>query len=240
MEHLELTFQFDNIEQTLTRFNGLSINQLGKFLNGLSKTLSSDENSVVLSEIKGNCYAPILTTTSPTQFEKIKTLHSVIAEGRFSSLTKQEKQYARILSDLVSDGLILNVYDRQKSFFKTIEKFSPEMSYPYYFETNSVIGVITRIGSRNIETKNTIIISSYPLEIEINAQQESILKNLYKADVIEFYMTEKINKDTNKAESSVLDHFHVIKDNQGFYKEMLMLRENHGSYFSNSNEHDGE
>lgn len=216
----------------MTRYNGLPINQLAKFLQALSKTLSSDEDEIVLSEIKGNCYAPVISTQSKTQYEKIKTLHSVIAEGNYGALTKNEKSYAKTLSEIMAKSIILNVYNSEKTFFKTIENIGDTNVFKHYYSTTSKRGYLTKIGSRNFDSKSSIFITSYPNEIEIDAHQDAVLKNYYKENLIEFYLTERINKETKKIEHAVLDEFKILDKTANFYDSILLFREKHGAYFS--------
>ena len=232
MEHFELTFRFDNLEQTMTRYNGLPINQLAKFLQALSKTVSSEEDSIVLSEIKGNCYAPVISTPSRTQYDRIKSLHTQIADGNFDALNKNERYYARILSEIVNKSITLNVYNSEKTFFKTIEHIGDTNVFKHFYATTSKKGYLTKIGSRNFDSKSSIFITTYTNEIEINAQQDAELKDYYKGDFIEFYITEKINKETDKIEHAVLDDFRILDKAANFYSNILMLREKHGEYFS--------
>ena len=236
MENFELTFRFDNLEQTLTRHNGLPIIQLARILQALSRALSKDENNLVLSEIKGNCYAPVISTPSQTEYEKIKTLHAVIAEQHYSVLTKSERAYASVLAEVVKTGIILNVYDTQKTFFKTIDQISDAIVYKHFYATTSKKGYLTKIGGRNLDSKNTIFITSYPNEIEINAQQDATLKQYYKESLIEFYITEKVNKETNKIDQAVLDDFKIIDQTDNFYERIKGAREKYGTYFTEINE----
>ena len=236
MENFELTFQFDDLEQTLTRFNGLSISQLAKILQALSKTLSNDEDSVVLSEIKGNCYAPVISTNNRSTFEQIKIVHTVIAENNYNTLTKDEKSYAKVLSDIIAKGYILNVYNENKSYYKKIEKVAQEDIFKHYYSTDAKRGYLTRIGSRDLDSKKTIFISSYPNEIEIDNIQETVLTQYFKNTLIEFYITEKINKETKKVENVTLDSLEVIKNTNSFYDNVETTRLKHGEFFANFND----
>jgi hypothetical protein len=235
MEYFEITFRFNNENKSLTRFDGLSINILADFLKSLydvSKGVADGE--LVLSEIKGNCYAAVCSSPNITTIEYIQTLHSHISSENFSSLKFKEREYSKKIMDILSDNLVLNVYNKDKTFYKTIQPTKKKYtSFPYYFETDLVKGVLTRIGGRNINTKNSILISTYSGEIEINEQQDNRLKNYYKNGLIDFYITKKINKDTLKVESTVLDDFMILEpENISFTKTLEKIRNNHGAYFS--------
>ena len=126
---------------------------------------------------------------------------------------------------------MLSVYDNNKDFYKRLDKIQPPVSFPYYYTTNVAKGFLTRIGSRNLESENSIFISTYPNEIKINSSQDEALRPFYKNQPIEVYITEKINKDSKKVENAVLDHFEVVEE-KSFYKSIAMVREKFGEYFA--------
>lgn len=231
MEHFELTFRFDDVEQSMTRFNGLSIAQLSKFLSALSKMQPDNGEDLVLSEVKGNCYAPVISTTSRTQYEQIKSLHGALAKREYNSLKSSEKYYAKVLNEIVTKGIVLNVYDSKKDFYKTIDFIGDTNKYNHYYSTNSKKGYLTKIGSKNFDSKVTVFVSNYPYEIEIDKQQESLLNAYYKNSLIEFYFTEKINKANLKVEGAVLDSFEVMNQ-PDFYDSITAFRDKYGTYFN--------
>ena len=58
MEYFDFTLRFDDEDHSLTSRNGLPIEKLGELLLSLSKAVNSDDkNPLILSEIRGNCYA---------------------------------------------------------------------------------------------------------------------------------------------------------------------------------------
>ena len=233
MDYFDITFRFNDKDKTLSRFNGLSIETLAEFLKSLhTVTKGISEDGLVLSEIKGNCYAIVCSTPSLTTSEYIQTLHSQIASGSFSGLKAKEKEYSYKILDLLDDNLTLNVYNKDKSFYKTIVKTELPKVFPFFHETDSVSGILTRIGGRNINTKNTIMVSSYPGEIEITNHQDKKLKNYYKSGVLEFYITKKINKNTLKVEKTTLDDFIEVKEFPSFVESVLDIQSKYGEYFA--------
>jgi len=235
MKPLSLTFRFDDTNKTLTRFNGLSIETLAKFLKTLNRSVGADEESkLVLSEIKGNCYAPVISMMSKMHYESIKTLHTEIAEGRTNGLNADQRKYYGFLRGLTKTGLNLNIYDREKEFYKTVEELREIDTFPYFFQTNAYRGILTRIGSRNMKSRNTIFISTYPYEIEIDEVQDGALRTHYKQHLLEFYITEKKDKKNGRVESASLDDFRLISKTETapFIETVNFIREKHGDYFS--------
>jgi len=231
IEFFELTFRFNNQDGNMSRFKGLSIQELADFLNALNKAITS-KNQLVVSEIKGNCYAPVVSTPIKTECEELKVLHSEIEKGNYNSLNKNEKIYFNYLGELLKKGYGLSVYDQKKDFYKSIENISIKKHYPHYYSTNEITGVLTQIGSRNLASKNIIFVDSYPTEIKINKTQENQLKEYFKSKKIAFYITEKINKESNKVESAELDSFEVIESEKSFYDSIESVRNKFGDYFS--------
>lgn len=231
MKYFELTFRFDNQDESMTRFDGLPVQELADFLSALNKAVSN-KNHLVLSEIKGNCYAPVISTPNKTEFEELKTLHTEIEKGNYESLKKNEKAYFNHISKLLNKGYGLSIYDKDKNFYKNIETLSVKKHYPYFYHTNEIIGILTQIGSRNLASKNTIYVDSYATEIKINKMQEQQLKEYFKVGKIAFYITEKINKESGKVEFAELDSFEIIAEEKSFYQSIESVRNKYGDYFS--------
>lgn len=231
MDYFELTFRFDDQDNSLTRFEGLSIEDLMRFLKALDGAISSN-NHLVLSEIKGNCYAPVISTPVKTEFEEIKSLHSEIERGNYNSLNKGGKSYFRYISNLLDKGITFSIYDQGKDFYKNIETLPIRKNYPYLYNTNQITGVLTQIGSRNLQSKNIIFVDSYPIEIKISHTQEEQLKDYFKAQKVVFNITEKVNKETGKLEQAELDDFAILKAEKSIYETIDAVREHHGDYFA--------
>lgn len=237
MEYFNVTFKFDNADNTLNRFNGMSIDVLADFLKSLnSVTKGMSDDSLVLSSISGNCYAIELSTPSITTFKHVETLHEQIANENYSALKSNEKMYAKKLTSiLVQHSLVLSVYNADKTFYKTIQQKEMPEIFPYFYETDAICGVLTKIGanSLNVNAKNSIVISSYSGEVEISNAQDNELRKYYKSGVLEFYITKKINRDTQKAEKTTLDDFIVIQQNNNSFTGVISeIRAKHGEYFS--------
>lgn len=230
MDYFELTFRFDNPGESFTRFNGLTIKELAEFLDILSQTMP-EGNKMVLSEVKGNCYAPVISTPVKTEFEQLKSLHSEIEAGNYGGLTSKEKKYYRYLSAYNEKGFDIRVYDDTKTYYKNIVNLVVKEEYPYYYSTAQVTGVLTRIGNRNLDSKNTIIIDNYPYEIEVTREQETRLKSYFKDHRLELNITEKINRENRKIMQAVLNSFDVITEEISFYEKVEQVRERYGANF---------
>lgn len=232
MKYFELTFRFDDRNQSLSRFEGFSIQELAEFLKMLSKAVS-DNNQLVLSEVKGNCYAPVISTPIATEYEELKSLHTEISNGNYEGLNKNEQTYYRYLSGILGEGKSLKVYDSEKQYYTNIETLPSKQSHPYFYSTTQIEGVLTQIGSRTLNSMNTIFVDTYPIEIRINQTQEDQLKDHYKRTRLIFNITERIKKETGRAEQAELDYFTPVKE-LSFYESIDRVRNKYGDYFSDS------
>ena len=205
---LELTFRFDDESNSLNRFNGLPIDLFATFLKALSEAVGvKHDHDLVVSEIKGNCYAPVLSTSSATKFAEIKVLHEEISKNNYSNLNQKQKNYAKTLKTVLGNRFYLDVYDLDKKYFKNIKEIKIEDKIKHYYESTSVRGTVTRIGGKSLESKPKILISNYNHDIEISNEQDESLKEHYKKGVLEFYIVQKINVETNNIESTLLEDF---------------------------------
>lgn len=237
MENLELTFRFDDEVNPLTKHIGLPIDIFAQFLSSLAEAMNIKQSKdLVVSEIKGNCYAPVISTSSITKYNELKTLHDQISKNEYGNLNHKQKQYARTLKALLGSTLSLNVYDLNKEFYKTISEITIQNKHPFYYESTSVRGTVTRIGGRFIDSKTKINISNYEHDIEINSQQDENLKEYYKKGILEFYITQKINSEKKNVEYAVLDDFiflySTIDGDRTFSQSLINIREKHGEYFT--------
>lgn len=232
MEYFDLTFRFDNEEQPMSRYNGLPLGELIRFFNALYKTIPGDKSQLVLSEVKGNCYAPVVSTPNPIQYDAIKNLHSRIASGDYGGFNKNERNYTNTIIEMTSGSISLNVYDKEKKFYKSYQKIKPPKEYQHFYETQAIKGVLTRIGGRNLDSKISIFVNTYPHEIIITAAQDKALSANYKSKELEFHITERINKKTEKVDLAVLDSFKVLEASRTLYDNIKEVRKEYGSYFA--------
>ena len=205
-------------------------------MKSLSEAIDAKQTTdIVVSEIKGNCYAPVISTNSITKYVEIKALHEEIATNNYSNLNNKQKDYAKSLKRLLGNKYYLDIYDKDKSYFKTIKDITIENKLNHYFETTAIRGIVTRIGGKTIDSKPKILVSDYPHDIEITNEQDENLKKYYKNGQLEFYISQKINFKTNNIEYAKLEDFVVLNVNQtdtNFATSMFELNKNYGELVS--------
>lgn len=222
-----LTFRFDDENHSLSRENGFPINILSDFLQSLFKVSESLSKDIMLYEVRGNCYAMDIISHDLSVIGYLQDLHDRISENNIISLNRKEIEYTRKIDKILSERKIyLNV--KNDGYNKVIKEIKFPEIYPYHYETDSIKGIIIKIGSKTESSQATIGVSNYPGGIQITTEQERELKSLYKDAFIDFYITKRINTDDGKTEETILDGYRVVKPNN-FYDTIKTIRSKYGS-----------
>lgn len=224
MEFYDFTLRFDNEDHSLTAKNGLPIEKLAELLLSLSKSVNTDEkNPLILSEIRGNCYAIQVTTPIFTVHENLKVVHRKISENDFSGLNNDQKKYASKLKSILGNKLTLSAYDSNKSFEVELSEIVLPAQPEYYYEIGTIYGIITSIGGSAVDGKAVIHVNRVPYDIEISNKQENELLNFYKKDKIRFLIRKKVTTEKKEIVSAKLESFEVIQKND-FVKTVENIR----------------
>jgi len=211
MERYHFTLRFDDELHSLTRFNGLPMQRVGELLVSLSDALGLGKSQqLVLSEVRGNCYALELTTESVVLHESLKVIHQKISNNEYLGLNTEQRKYAHKLKVILGDKLYLKAYDKDKSYEVRVEKIELPPMPAHYYEVGNIYGVITSIGSNTLEGKTHIRINQEDYQIEISAVQEKALLSEYKKNRLLLSVRKKINFETDKIISAELLDFEVL------------------------------
>ncbi len=213
METYQFTLRFDDDLHSLNQYNGLTAQQVGELLTVLSQAMHlNSEQKLILSDIKGNCYALELTTDSISVHENLKVVHRKISENDYSGLGSNEKKYANCLKAIIGNKLNLRAYDKDKAYYVKLDKIELPKEPTHYFEHSVVHGIITSIGGASLDGKAFIKINEENYQIEINVAQEKSLVRYYKAKKIDFSIKKKIDFTSDKIVSAELIDFEVLEE----------------------------
>ncbi len=227
MERYHFTLRFDDDEHSLTAYDGLPAGKVGDLLVALAHALNlKNSKSLVLSEVRGNCYALQLTTESKTIQESLKVIHKQVSENDYKGFTSEERKYVHTLKAILGERLNLSAYDETKQFKVKVEKITIPKNPDYYFETTSTYGIITAIGGATLEGKAHININQEDFKIEISPAQEKELLNYYKKNRISLHIKKKINFETDKISSAELLDFEILSE-KSFAEAAEIFRANH-------------
>ncbi|WP_020600303.1 hypothetical protein [Spirosoma panaciterrae] len=210
MEMYDLTLRFDDHQHTLTAEDGLPIDEVAKILASLSQALGlNKDQKVVLSDVRGNCYALNLSTNSITVHETLKVIHRKISQNDYQGLTTQERQYVATLKSVMRDEYTLDVYDNTKEFRVHVEKVNLPKTPQYYYDRSTVYGVITLIGGQTIDGATYINIGLQNYPIKVTAYQERQLIKYFKQNKILFTINRRIRYDNDAVVSAELETFEI-------------------------------
>jgi len=232
MERYHFILRFDDEQHSLTRFNGLSAHHVGELLVSLSEALNIDKSQMlVLSEIRGNCYALDLTTESLTVHENLKVIHKKISENNYKGLNVKQRKYAQTLKFVMGGRLNMKAYDKDKDYQIMVEEIIIPQTPAHYFEIGTAYGIITFIGGNTLDGKAHIRINQEEYSIEISPRQEQVLLNEYKKSRLRLSVKKKISVETDKVISAELLDFEVLSE-QSFQELAEMFREKHPAAFA--------
>lgn len=213
METYQFILRFDDDLHSLNQYNGLTVQQVGELLIVLSQAMHlTKEQKLILSDIKGNCYALELTTESISVHENLKVVHRKISENDYAGLGSNEKKYANCLKATMGNKLNLRAYDKNKDYYVKLDKIELPKEPTHYFEYSVVHGIITSIGGTSLDGKAFIKINEENYQIEINVAQEKNLVRYYKAKKIDFSIKKKIDFTSDKIVSAELIDFEVLEE----------------------------
>ncbi len=232
MERYHFTLRFDDEQHSLTRFKGLPAQRVGELLVSLSEALNIGKSQMlVLSEIRGNCYALNLTTESLTVHENLKVIHKNISENNYKGLNSVQRKYAQTLKTIMGGQLQMKAYDKDKDFQITVEEIKLPQTPVHYFEIGTAYGIITAIGGNTLDGKAHIRINQEEYNIEITPRQEQDLLSEYKKSRLRLSVKKKISVETDKTMSAELLDFEVLSE-QSFKELAEIFRDKHPAAFS--------
>ena len=211
MENYVFTMRFEDDVNSLSAEMGLPIEKLGELLISLSKAVGLKDESLTLSQIRGNCYAFDLSTINYPIYESLRSIHDRISEKDYSSLNNDQVKYAKKLNVILGDKYRMNVYDSQKTFNIKISKSLVPLRVEFYYEIDDVYGIITSIGGRSIDSQPCIKLSGLNYEIFVTSSQESKLLKFFKNQRILFKLKKKVDFNSEKTISAELIDYEVSK-----------------------------
>lgn len=213
MSTYDFTLRFDDETHSLSVENGIPINKLSELLMSLSKIiLLQKDDKLILSEVRGNCYALKFTTNNEVVQKSLIVVHNKISKNDYFGLNANQRSYARKIKDITGDKYTLQAYNKDKSFKVNLEKIELPKPPDYYYQVSSVSGIITSIGGKSLKGKSTIHVSNNSYDIEINKTQEKKLAKYFKNKKIRFVINKKISVEDNEVKSAILEHFEILKD----------------------------
>lgn len=208
MKTFDFILRFDDKNHTLTAKNGISVKDLSDLLSSLYDAINvSDSDKLVLSEVRGNCYAINLTTNNELLHENLKVVHKKISVNDYQGLNNKQIKYASKVRSILKDDLFMQAYDENKNFKVSVDKVDIPKVPKFYHEITSVYGIITSIGGRSIDGASYIRINGHNYEIKVTVKQERKLLPFFKICKMRLIINKKISTEDKQIKSATLESF---------------------------------
>ncbi len=238
MQIYDFTLRFDNEEHSLTAQNGIPAEEVGKILIDLTNALGKG-HEIVLSEIRGNCYALNIATKQYLTYEVLKVIHKKVSDNDFVGLNSDQKKYANTLKVILhKEKAYLDIYtqDKEEYHVKVFDIVIPEKP-KYFYEIGTVYGKITSIGGKTLDGKTFIKINDGNFDIEITPSQERKLISHYKKTKLLLTIKKKIDFEGGQILSAILEDFEEVAESD-FFKGLKRLSDQYpnGLFSAENNE----
>jgi len=213
MKTFDFILRFDDSSQSLSAKNGLSIKDLSGLLSSLYDALNVSEiDTLVLSEVRGNCYAINLTTNNELIHDNLKVVHKKISQNDYQGLNRNQMKYVANVKSILKDNLTLQAYSDDKAFkVEVLDIEIPDLP-KHYFEISSVYGIITAIGGRVIGGTSYIRVDGINYDIKVTRNQERELLPYFKNKRMRLLVNKRISTEDNKVKAADLERFEVVQD----------------------------
>lgn len=214
MADYRFSLKFDDDKHRLDERNGISVSAMLPLLDKLSKALDWEitEKSTVLTGVSRNSYQLNFATGLRTEFEMFRTLHDAIVEQDFTGLNKRQLDYVETLKKFqVDNGVWMEAFSGDKKWHQKIEEIDLNPQIRFTSEIDEVVGVISQIGSANLNTKAQIKIAGEAYRVNITNEQEKELKPLLKEGKVAFCVEKKVELESRMVKEATLLSYHVLK-----------------------------
>ncbi len=224
MSYYKYILKFDDKNHTFSAENGLPLEDFLRITNALQKSI---KGKIVLSDIISASYGIEFTTESPITSSEIEEMHNKISEKDISGFDKNQQNYAKELNAYLDKNPDVSVFGQNPAKQeppKLITRVEIKKNVNFYYETGTLVGIITAIGGKEVDGKSTIHINNNTYDIEITPTQEKALIPYFKEKKLRFYIAKKIDFRTMEIKSAVLEDFDVISD-KNFLKSLKEFKD---------------
>lgn len=215
MNYYDFILRFDDDKHSLTAKNGLPISEVSELLASLSRAVPlGKEDKLVLSEVRGNCYALAFSTNSLTVQSNLKIVHKQISLNDYTGLNRDQRNYAGVLHKITNGRYYLKAYDSKKEFNIDVGEIElPELPESYY-EIGTFLGSITQIGGRTLKGKSIIHVEGFSTDVIITLDQEKLLYKHFKKLPILFTIKKKVDVKSRDIKSAELITFTITGEHK--------------------------
>ena len=220
--------KFDDDAHTMREGDGIPLEQVADLLSSLLKALKpSKDERIILYDVIHASYGLALSTNSNSIQNHLELIHSKVSRQDYEGLNSDETAYIVKLRKVLGGRFYVQAFDPQKDDKVEVREIQLPEPPKYYFETGSVYGTVTAIGSTNLEgTKSYIRITGITYQIEVTEEQESQLVHHFKKNKLRFSIVKRIDFSSGEVKSARLEDFKTLSD-QSFTQLAEALSKEH-------------
>lgn len=177
-----LTLSFAYHEGSTEQRKGISFKTLIAVLQGLSDALglSAEQDDFRLHDIVDNAHSLLFLSNNTGLTDKFKHLHDKIKAESKNLLSSKEIAYYESLAHFTENNVSVTATAIDDNWKTEISHLATQVPAAHYFETDEIVGTITKIGSDTLASDSFIKLDNFPFKIRINRDQESQLKSVFK------------------------------------------------------------
>lgn len=232
------SLRIDDDNGTLSEHQGLAIKYVGHLLIELDKALELNGKECTLSQISGNCYEMSYSTQNQNIHNNYVGLMTRVGKADLNDLPQNQRGLKRTLNSILGDNFYAIAFDTNKSEIIKFEADKKTEIKLEYYTSNIITGIITRIGSTDIDKQATIVVKEYDndntITIPVTLEQERNLIQSYKNGLVVLEVRYKKDLVNNKSNPHSLTSFRVKSDKK-LNEEINKIIEKHGAIFNNLN-----
>lgn len=197
-------------KEELSPENGLESSSLGVLINHLDKAINPKGGAKsVLYKVENHGYTPNFITGSQVLYDNFINVHKNLQEKKIRELNKEEATYATTLKRILSKDKYVEPLDNDaQPILRLTGKQISKGAETYNVITNQT-GVISEIGSPNLEDAIHIYLHNIDYKIFINAQQEEILKQQYRNGEVTLKLLQRRSIKTDRIVSAQLINLQI-------------------------------
>jgi len=206
--------KFDDDAHTMREGEGIPLAQVADLLESLVKALNpGKDEQVVLQDIVHASYGLALATNSYSVHNHLKVLHSKVGNRDYEGLNQPELTYLVKLKSILGGKFYLHAYDPQKADGVEVRDIKlPELP-KYYLQASSVYGIITSIGSADLDgSKSYIKVAGLPFKIEVSEEQERVLIQHFKKSELRLSVIKRIEFSSGEIKNAQLEDFEALSE----------------------------
>jgi hypothetical protein len=182
--------------------------EFGQLIVDLSNAIGQDDIAkCFLFEVKEGSQFFGFLTSSIINHNRFAELHQNIEERSLSDLSDKEAKYAKTLKRLLKGNLYCEALNNDGNKIVKIYSKDIQNEVEHYFSVKTVSGVISEMGSPNLDAQPHINLDGLSYKILTTEDQDLELRKYYRTGSLSLRIKQKISLAKDNVMSAVLLDF---------------------------------